>query len=640
MTIGPRWLAILAIAVAFPASAGMGPNGMGPNGMGPNGMGPNGMGPNGMGPNGMGPNGMGPNGLGPNGMGPNGMGPNGLGPNGLDVNGMGPNGMGPNGLGPNGLIYLITPDGTQGTSTFRDWFEANPAERSAWMRYFVRCAYDASTGIAYLDSTGKTWLWTGQYGLAMGSLSSGETITLATGQTVREPMTAEEGQWVSACLLAHVNTKGTHQYLSVRLPGDAAAPCPQAAAALAATPGEVWTMAYSFGQFFGDLFAVDATSQPAPAKYSCFWSTNNPPIRMIEAALGRSCDNGDCTYLDDAGLTQHVLTQFLGFCAAPLYGSDPTPWPHSDTGDRYFVNALQVHGPMFAEFEEPYWAGQGNASVEAVDVSTCSVPVTYPAWCTAAEAPFTIPIDLSQRVTCTEDECLGTGFQTNTGASAKLVGLSPGQAVDVLLRNDQDLSIDTSEAFTAIVRYTKSRTGAAGIWAAQQDGTWLDFTHLSGYWDASPLAGAPGPDVWSATGAFDQFEWMQIWPVYPAVDPLESGGKTALKIRVSGATQGTSCTGAKRFKGDGEPGLCLKATLDKANKRFVCAKKSEVGLPCRGLLIWPQSKDTPGWRCVEGGAAVFACTAADAPDLDAAGFVPGRPWCAPNDATSFIGSCH
>ena len=361
MTIGLRWLAILAIAVAFPARAGVSPNGLSPNGMGSNGMGSNGMGSNGMGSNGMGSNGMGSNGLGFNGMGSNGMGSNGMGSNGLDVNGMGSNGLD---LGPDGVIYLITPDGSQ-PSTFREWFEVNPPERSAWMRYFARCAYDANTAIAYLDSTGKTWVWTGQYGLAMGSLSSGETATLATGETVRKPMTEEEGKWVSACLLAHVNTKGTHQYLSVRLPNGEEAPSPQAAAALAATPGEAWTFATVFGQFFADLFPLDTP----PVKYSCVWNTNNDYLRQVEAVLGRTCDNSDCTYHDEYGAVQHVLTQYLGFCADYLYLYPESPWPHTDGSARYFLDSLQIYGPNLAELEQAWSVGPGT-DAKAIDVTT------------------------------------------------------------------------------------------------------------------------------------------------------------------------------------------------------------------------------------------------------------------------------
>ncbi len=556
----------------------------------------------------------------PNGLGRNGLGRNGLGRNGLGRNGLGRNGLGRNGLGRNGLSSAWLIDGAVNTE-FAGWFEEDPVENGYAMGYFVRCAYDGSTEIQYVDASGTEWAWTGQYGLAMATLLA------------EQMMTDEERRWVSACLLAHVNMKGTHQYLSLRLPGGEPAPTAQAAAALATTPGERWALPFTFGQFFGDLYAEDPAGDPAPVLYACLDNPGNPYLKHVEGVLGRTCDTTNCAYLDEQGVEQPLLTQHLGLCGGALDATEG-PWPHTE---HYFQQSISVNGPYLAELEHAWWSGAGQ-EIQAIDVTTCSTGTTP--WCTEAEAPFTVPIELSQRVNCLENECLGTGMDSGgpVGDSAKIVGLTQGQAIDAVLRDGVGRDIDAGEAFTAIVRYTKARTGAADVAIWRPDGTWQNLTHLSGYWDAPRPASPAGPDVWSFTGALDQFEWMQIYPVFPAVDPVS--GKTALKIRIAGASEGTSCSGTKRFKGDGERGLCLKATLDKASKRFVCAKRFEVGLPCRGLLVWPQSKEAPGWRCVDGGAAVFACTGADAPDLDAAGFVPGRPWCAPPDATSFIGVCH
>ena len=298
--------AVLALALSFPALAGLGPNGLGPNGLGPNGLGPNGLGHNGLGPNGLGPNGLGPNGLGPNGLGPNGLGPNGLGPNGLDVNGLGPNGLGPNGLGPNGLpitFFVVEPGYTiprdRQVSAFETWFEADPAAASQYMRYFARCSYDANTGVAYRDSTGKAWAWTGQYGLAMTSLKT--TIDHPTLGAIRAPMTVDEGKWVSACLLAHVNMQGSHQYISLR----GSPPNAEAQSALMPGTNEIWVMGdFKFGAFFGDLFGGfdangNATGYPGE-KYACSQYGDNPWFAKSDTVIGRNCDVEDCSYPDPA----------------------------------------------------------------------------------------------------------------------------------------------------------------------------------------------------------------------------------------------------------------------------------------------------------------------------------------------------
>jgi hypothetical protein len=742
---------VVALTVSPLALAGLGPNGLGPNGLGPNGLGPNGLGPNGLGPNGLGPNGLGPNGLGPNGLGPNGLGPNGLGPNGLDVNGLGPNGLGPNGLGPNGLIYLITPDGwtTSQTSEFKHWFDADPAAASQYMKYFVRCAYDASTGIAYLDSSGKTWLWTGHFGFAMGSLKSPTLETLPSGQQVTSRMTVEEGKWVSSCLLAHVNLKGTHQYISLR--GSPANP--EAVAALAPGRNEQWIMGQNrYGGFFADLFT------DSPVKYACTQTNINPLIydvaHKLDTVLGRTCDVDDCTY-SDAGGVAHVLTAYLGSCWV-----DPiSPWltwtwlsngPASSDPYHFYqaygavvalpnlppsdLRPLFVSGPTIVPLSRWRQAGTSpNSQVFDVDVSGCDAPLAvngdFPEplqRCAAADAPFKTRLDTVANVASCGDatQCIGgdiPGATAGVSESFKLVGLRSGQAIDAGLRflpmmpgyaagDPATLRPDLAEPVTAIVRYSKDRTGTANIWVTAADGSW---TSVSG------PAGGPSSVAWPATGA-GNWEWLHVYPVYLHQDPQLSaylgrycqttadcaagltcgptnvcsrttapndptvpgttcdGGAVPLKyvvtstgpicveqcvstsqcgpggtciqgqcvnpaakVRLSGAATAETCTGAKTMKGDGETGTCnLKYSyFDWKHLKVACREAGESKPICRGEMILDYRKGAWGWFCAYGGSAVYACTAADAPDLDAVGFVPGKPWCAPAGATRFVGIC-
>ena len=71
----------------------------------------------------------------------------------------------------------------------------------------------------------------------------------------------------------------------------------------------------------------------------------------------------------------------------------------------------------------------------------------------------------------------------------------------------------------------------------------------------------------------------------------------------------------------------------------MCRESGESKPVCRGDLIFDYRGRKWGWFCADGGNAVSACTGADAPDLDAVAFVPGKPWCAPDGATSFVGIC-
>jgi hypothetical protein len=574
---------VLLIGVCYPVQAGLGPNGLGPNGLGPNGLGPNGLGPNGLGPNGLGPNGLGPNGLGPNGLGPNGLGPNGLGPNGLDINGLGPNGLGPNGLGPNGVPvwFTVTPNGMSKTaagapvtSDFKKWFEADPAGASKYMHYFVRCAYDDKTGVVYLDSTGKTWGWTGQYGFAMASVQT--TITDPKLGPVRGRMTLDEGKWVSACLLAHVNVQGSHQYISLR----GSPPNPEAQAALMPGINEQWVMGdYKFGAFFGDLFgAFDAGGNQLGnpgTKYACKQAGSaNDWLAKSDAVIGRNCDVEQCYYPDPAnpaGPQLPVLTEHLGICGFNDYLT-PTPLPNGYTFQRMvgsysvvdpffwyrvtdmlygpFSNALADFHPIFVNgprnvMLKPREGGgfDPNEAAATFDVGYCAQGGNtrkYSPWCTAAEAPFTTPVDLSTQIaTCNGTRDCFSGLPTDPN-SYKVVGLKAGQALDPTLRFTPrsagylglpGLKPDMSEPFTALIRYRKDRTGSANIWTRTSNGAWHDVT---------AIGDETRPDIWTPTDP-GTWEWMQVYPTYLNYDTLVSTFRGKYCTATSQCAAGLTC---------------------------------------------------------------------------------------------------
>jgi hypothetical protein len=607
--------------------------------------------PNGLMPNGLMPNGLMPNGLMPNGLMPNGLMPNGLMPNGLMPNGLMPNGLMPNGLMPNGLtsysIYgdmFAVVDGKN--VTFSEWFAIDPAGRSDFMKYFVRCAYGPGVEVSFRsqapaphdvsskedyaegdgerhdrhrdDSDGRdhpTYRWPGFFGLAQTSLEA------------KVQMTTDEAKWVSSCLLAFVNTKGTHQYLSLQLLPGVQAPSAAAAAALTPTPAEARTMRWAYGQFMADL------AGPAPTRYACYRGVQFPYFPQIENVLGRTCDTTPCTYVDPAGQTQNILTGFWDKCA----------FPESDNiaiGSETY-HAIAVFGPEVGEFEDTYATGRDmvfRLSTEMLDVATCwggkwPNGRPYLEWCTADEQHFTKLIDPSQRATCLNRECLGSGDTTYTPKSEKLVGLVDGQAVDAQMQiGDSTRPMDPDQDFTAIIRYTKDRTGSANIWTSDKGGAWRDATAFG---DGS------GPDIWKSTGTSDQFEWMQVYPAYAVPDILSfSPGFQVLKVRVSGASMSESCTGAPLFKGANEQGFCDKVfPAGHPRNNTVCPKEFERAPTCLGKLVWQKKHGAWGWYCRGGGEALFACTAADAPDLDAVSFISGKPWCMPEGATSFVGVC-
>jgi hypothetical protein len=657
-----RSLATMAALTVSPvALAGLGPNGLGPNGLGPNGLGPNGLGPNGLGPNGLGPNGLGPNGLGPNGLLPNGLGPNGLGPNGLgpnglnvnglDVNGLGPNGLGSNGLGPNGLVYRILPDGSiTDPSTFAKWFEADTASASQFMKYFTRCAYDGQTAIAYLDSTGKTWIWVGRFGLAMGSFRS--VVEDPVLGPIRGRMTADEGKWVSSCLLVHVNTQGTHQYLSMR--GNP--PNVEAQQALFPMASERWLFS-ELGWFFGDLFhgSWDASGHfvADPKKYS--QSSGRAPLGWVvsgQVALGRGCDLENCTYGDPAAPIP-VLTQHFAFGDQNLNGHErlvgvqTDPDVGGDTlcyeGSPYGSNGSCPMGPAGTPMPPEGWADFHPLTTFAPRLADFEgyVGTLAPVASSQGWEPGTprirssgIPIAPEQIATCAAGECIGL---VQPFTPRKVTGLVDGQILDVVTRNDPRLGdpavltppivLDPTEAYTAFVRYAnpKGVNAAARIQASTPTGAWRDA----------------GTEVWNPTTATGGYDWMYVYPVHLFPDAVDNAGNLSMRVRISGAAQGEQCSGAKKQKGDGETGTCnLKhAFFDWKHLKVACGEAGESPPPCRGELILDYRNKRWGWFCAYGGKPVYACTAADAPELDAAAFIPGKPYCMPDGATSFVGTC-
>ena len=587
---------------------GLGPNGLGPNGLGPNGLGPNGLGPNGLGPNGLGPNGLGPNGLGPNGLGPNGLGPNGLGPNGLDVNGLGPNGLGPNGLGPNGLVYLITPAGVEleydasgvAVGVARDasgglvpvptffgaWFDRDPAAAAQYMKYFARCAYDAATGIAWIDSTGKTWAWTGQYGFAMASLRSAALeplgqCTIPSGtppgevsptcsQQVRARMTAEEGGWVSSCLLAHVNLKGTHQYISIR--GNP--PGPEAQAAVATSVNESIFMPKRFGILFADLFS--GSSYKAACRNGSFedWATDK-----VDLVLGRDCDVRQCYYTDPAGATVPLLDAYFSGCNNPWNVTGPNPplkfLPSLDSPELSGVEVrdagrllhpLMTYGPGYLPAvpnANPIYGADGRTIVGwkaggfgFQDVALCAKDPSqagrWQASCSPADSFFTSAFDPQQTIECGPNSCLGGnphgtgGGASNPGARTfAMVDLSSGQASDWIAGSGQvryspapAVAANLSEPVTALIRYSKDRTASAHIFVSNPEGDWVNIARWTGHrdrdddddgehgegrkWGDRGMHGGSGAaDIWPATGA-GQWDYLQIYPVYIRHDPYRA----------------------------------------------------------------------------------------------------------------------
>jgi hypothetical protein len=262
----------------------------------------------------------------------NGLTFNGLTFNGLTFNGLTFNGLTFNGLTFNGLTFNGAPSGQ-----FADWFNnadsGNIALHDNIMKYVIGCAIAPGRTASFTDGNGLLHSWNGSLGLA--------------DSWDQNPPTTDQKQWVSACLMAHVNTAlpaPKHIPLSVR----------GAAPGLATTLLEKGTFTNLDGVFFGDLFS-------APNKRYLCRPTWTPP-KFYESTLlvdwGRQC------YFSSDGCGG-LFTQ-VDCASACTATSGDTSWGPTCSVDGVTYNAVSAYLPRFKKAQE--WAPSGGARVN----TTCT----------------------------------------------------------------------------------------------------------------------------------------------------------------------------------------------------------------------------------------------------------------------------
>jgi len=510
------------------------------------------------------------------------MGRNGTGPNMMGRNSFVPGGIASNGLGPNyaaePLDLVPAPSATEWSIRnvrFEAWFRTNPVEHEKAMGYFTRCMLPEGYALTFgaNPATGLPYRWPGQYGVAAESLLAGKR------------MTRDEGLWMSSCMLAHVNIKGTHQYISIRgakrVPG------------LATSDGEHWSMRMYHGAYLADLF----TSPLEPPRYACqqprVACSNKenllctPPPWYLDIVLGRSCDGYTCSFFNTLIGKQEVLVQNLGWCGdpalvshsgeawSPLFSYDAAGTPAGAALRPVFVN-----GPVFVDFElavgAPATARTPGSLFEVL--STGTAPVTD-----------------KHVVTCAFQSCLRPLWDT-TDSYGRKIRLTPGVTVEAMVRYLPTMwatgmeprapqiapSPDMKTQFTAVFRYSNGKTAlgrqAAAVAGVAVSDTARQYRKISALWPVTYDGG--GKPSW------DTYQYLQVWPVTGSYDAAKAGSNPFLMAAASGVANSPYCTG-----------------------------------PINGLSLYP------------------SCTLDDSPQLDAVAFVPGKPWCMPAGATSFVGVC-
>jgi len=147
--------------------------------------------------------------------------------NGLSGNGLSGNGLSGNGLSGNGLV--MNPLATTGLTS--STFLMNSAAGRSTVSYMVRCALPAGRSITKTDSTGASYTFAGGIGL--------------TPQWETGTCDGDCQRWISACMLAHVNTAGIH--IPIWIVGQ--------------NTGLGWGQSATYpnqeGTFFGNIFSIN-----------------------------------------------------------------------------------------------------------------------------------------------------------------------------------------------------------------------------------------------------------------------------------------------------------------------------------------------------------------------------------------------
>jgi hypothetical protein len=443
---------------------------------------------------------------------------------------------GPNGLDPDQLYAIATlggwvaGDGDDPRRIFTKWIEegdaANRAERRAIARAFVGCALPPGTSITYAGEK-----WEGELGLAPSlsrqmlpeKLEAWRTAYLRWADAQKDsaaPRTDEpkaprvqfwirpdEGKWVSACLMAHANATGSHEYISLR--GNP--PNADAAERLRPPAAERWTMGNREGVFLADLFhgrVHDRRKEKRKLDKSVTFSLNLPDRYEPgpnaswwppNARVGRSLDYQNRSFGKSGNLVATRLGRFQGAnctTAAPPHDPDHAENECETTRAVGRLPPLFVYGPTVVNLESFPKPDPGSL-IRVTDVTPAGTP----------------GLSADQIVWSKEDAWLGAFPRQEPvprdfdGTPGRIVGLKPNQAIEVELRPAKDLTVEGNPDFTAIVRYASASDGVARVEVSSAPGRW---TVIGNAW---PPTKKP--------------QWLQIWPVY-----LEQDTRS-LRIRIT-----------------------------------------------------------------------------------------------------------
>ncbi|HET6146993.1 MAG TPA: RICIN domain-containing protein [Polyangia bacterium] len=245
--------------------------------------------------------------------------------NGLSGNGLSGNGLSGNGLSGNGL--LMNP---LNTGVLTSGSMMNTSDGRSTMSYLVRCALASGKTLTKKDQYGTSYTFAGALGVAP------EWETTACGITCQERL--------SACVLAHVNTSGTH--ISIWLDGEGAIGY-----------GQNTNFPYQEGSFFGNIF-----TNP-PKAYFCNgkdFDQGAVPGRLGAGQSGAPYTNpfGSGAYCKDRCTAADYPSNNDGYKSCNGFNHVVTVWRNFDPNTDYKVCArhsgkcLDVMGASTANYAQ------------------------------------------------------------------------------------------------------------------------------------------------------------------------------------------------------------------------------------------------------------------------------------------------
>jgi hypothetical protein len=202
------------------------------------------------------------------------------------------------------------------------------------MKYLIRCAIADGRVASFTDKNGVVHSWPGALGLA-------DTWD-------QNPPTDEQKQWVSACLMAHVNSAApAPKTIQVSLRGEAPT--------LTSGALEKGTIGTFDGVFFGDLFS-------SPNKRYLCRPTWTPPVNYPETLLadwGRQC------FFSADGCGGVFTMVDCNTTCTPISGGE-YQWGPTCSVDGVSYKAINAYVPRFKKASD--WTRSGT---QLINCTSC-----------------------------------------------------------------------------------------------------------------------------------------------------------------------------------------------------------------------------------------------------------------------------